>query len=119
MLCTKKKIRPGVVVFEINDSIRLGPTIQELNKNVEEAIKNDEKWIVMDFSRVTYMDSSGVGTVVRILGNLKKLGGTLRLSGVKGMVEGVLKLTQVVRIIEIFPTAEEATVGLPPEAPSQ
>ena len=116
MLFVKKQIRPGVVVLEINDSIRLGPNIQQIEKQIDELIQKEDKWVVFDLARVTYVDSSGVGTIVRALGRLKKAGGALRLSGVKGMVEGVLKLTQVTKIIDIFPTVEDATREFPPTA---
>jgi hypothetical protein len=39
---------------------------------------------------------------------LKNSGGTLRLAGAKGMVQGVLRLTHVDRVIGIYPTAGEA-----------
>jgi hypothetical protein len=38
----------------------------------------------------------------------------LRLTGVKGMVEGALKLTQIDRVLELYPTASEALRDLPP-----
>jgi anti-sigma B factor antagonist len=81
---------------------------------VEEIIRRHETCAIFDLSGVSFIDSSGVGTVVRCLTKLKKLGGTLRLTGVKGMVEGVLKLTQVDRVLEIYPTALEASQDLPP-----
>ena len=114
MLFVKKQIRPGVVVFEINDSIQIGPNCQQIEQQVDEVIRQNEKWVIFDLSRVSYVDSTGVGTIVRSLGRLKKVGGTLRLTGVKAMVEGVLKLTQVVKIIEIYPTVADASQDLPP-----
>lgn len=114
MLFVKKQIRPGVVVLEINDSIQIGPSCQRIEQQVDEVIRLNEKWVIFDLSRVTYVDSTGVGTIVRSLGRLKKAGGTLRLTGVQRMVEGVLKLTQVVKIIEIFPTVADASRDLPP-----
>ncbi|HEV2351021.1 MAG TPA: STAS domain-containing protein [Terriglobia bacterium] len=114
MLVIKKQIRPGVVVLEITDSIRNGPNCQQIERQMDELIRKDEKWVIFDLSRVTYVDSSGIGTIVRTLGRLKKVGGTLRLAGVKEMVEGVLKITQVVKIIEIFPTAADASRDFPP-----
>ncbi len=110
----KKQIRPGVVVLEITDSISMGPNCQRIEQQVEEVIRQNEKWVIFDLSRVTYVDSSGVGTIVKILGRLKNVGGTLRLTGVKDMVMGVLKLTQLVKIIEIYPTVADASRDLPP-----
>ena len=114
MLVVKKQIRPGVVVMEINDSIRMGPNLQQIEKEVDGAVRQNDKCIIFDLSNVTYVDSTGIGTIVRLMARLKKVGGTLRLTGVKGMVEGVLKLTQVDKIIEICPTAADACRDLPP-----
>jgi len=110
---TKKQIRPGVVVLEMTGSIRIGPNCQQIEQAVEEIIRRHETCVIFDLSGVSFVDSSGVGTLVRCLAKLKKLGGTLRLTGVKGMVEGVLKLTQVDRVLEIYPTAAEASKDLP------
>jgi anti-anti-sigma factor len=114
MQIVKRQIGPGVVVLEINDSIRMGPNCQQVEQQVDEAIRQNEKCVILDLSRVAYVDSSGIGTIVKILSRLKKVGGTLRLTGVKGMVEGVLKLTQVTKIIEVYPTVADASRDLPP-----
>ena len=111
---TKTQIRPGVVVLEMTGSIRMGPNCQQIEQAVEDLIRHHETRVIFDFSGVPFIDSSGMGTLVRCLAKLKKLGGTLRLSGVKGMVEGVLKLTQIDRVIEIYPTATEASRDFPP-----
>src|SRR5579863_9387522 len=109
----KKQIQPGVVVLQLIGSIRIGPNCQQIELALEEIIQQGGIWVVYDLSGVTYIDSGGIGTVVRCLLKLRKQGGTLRLAGVKGMVGGVLKLTQIDRNFEIFPTAEEAVQGLP------
>ncbi len=111
---TKKQIRPGVVVLEMTGSIRIGPNCQEIEQVVDDLIRRHETQVIFDLSGVPFVDSSGIGTIVRCLTKLKKLGGTLRLTGVKGMVEGVFKLTQIDRVIEIYPTASEASQDLPP-----
>jgi anti-anti-sigma factor len=109
----KKQIQPGVVVLHMTGSIRIGPNCQQIELALDEIVQKGNIWVVYDLSGVTYIDSAGIGTVVWGLIKLKKLGGTLRLAGVKGMVGGVLKLTQIDRTFEIFATAEEAAQGLP------
>ncbi len=109
----KKQVRPGVVVLAMTGSIRIGPNCQQIELALDEIISQGSTWVVFDMAEVTYIDSAGIGTVVRGLIKLRKLGGTLRLAGVKGMVGGVLKLTQVDRTIQVFPTAEEAAQDLP------
>ena len=111
---TKKQTQPGVVLLEMTGSIRIGPNCQQIEQAVDDMIRRHETRAIFDLSGVSFIDSSGVGTLVRCLAKLKKLGGTLRLTGVKGMVEGVLKLTQIDRVLEIYPTASDALRDLPP-----
>jgi anti-sigma B factor antagonist len=110
----KKQIEPGVVVLEMTGSIRIGPNCQQIEQAVEDLIRRQETRVIFDLSGVPFIDSSGIGTLVRCLAKLKELGGTLRLTGVKGMVEGAFKLTQLDRVFEIYPTAAEALRDLPP-----
>jgi anti-sigma B factor antagonist len=114
MELTKKQIQPGVVVLEMRGSIRIGANCRQIEQAVEDMIRRNETRVIFDLSGVSFIDSSGIGTFVKCLAKLKKLGGTLRLTGVKGMVEGVLKLTQIDRVLEVYPTASEASRGLPP-----
>jgi len=111
---TEKPIRPGVVVLEMTGSIRLGPNCKQIEHVVDGMIHRHETQIIFDLSGVSFIDSSGIGILVKCLVKLKKLGGTLRLTGVKGMVEGVLKLTQIDRVLGVYPTASEALRDLPP-----
>ena len=114
MVFAKKQIQPGVVLLEMTGSIRIGRHCRQIEQAVEEMIQLNQTWAIFDLSGVSFIDSSAIGTFVRCLGELKKSGGGLRLSGVKGMVEGVLKLTQIDKVIEIYPTVTEASHGLPP-----
>jgi anti-sigma B factor antagonist len=114
MQFTEKPIQPGVVVLEMTGSIRLGPNCQQIDQVVDGMIRRHQTRIIFDLSGVSFIDSSGIGTLVKCLVKLKKLGGTLRLTGVKGMVEGVLKLTQIDRVLGVYPTASEALRDLPP-----
>ena len=111
---TKKQIQPGVVLLEMTGSIRIGPNCQQIEQAVEELIRRNETQVIFDLSGVTFIDSSGIGTLVRCLARLQKLGGPLSLTGVKGMVKGVLELTQIDRVLKIYPTASEALRDLPP-----
>jgi anti-anti-sigma factor len=110
---TKREIRPGVVVLGMTGSIRVGPNCQQIEKALDELILQDATWVVFDLNGVSFIDSAGIGSVVRALLKLNKLGGTLRLAGVKGQVQSAFNLTHIDRSIEIFPTADEAAAGLP------
>lgn len=64
--------------------------------------------IIIDLAGVTYMDSSGVGTLVDIKRRAGRSGGELFLMAPQPMVKSVLEITQLTRFFRIIDRAEEA-----------
>jgi len=62
---------------------------------------------------VTVLDSTGVGIVVMCYARLKKSGGLLHIAGANGMVEQTLRMTNVDRLIELYPSVSEAAAAFP------
>lgn len=104
----RKQLRPGVAALEMSGRILMGPDCQLMEKEVEQALAQGDKRIVFDLTRVVQIDSAGVGKIVMCFTRLKKSGGDLRLAGVKGMLDGVFKMTQVHKVIGMYPTTKEA-----------
>jgi anti-sigma B factor antagonist len=76
-------------------------------EEIKEVISQGKHSIVLDFSTVKFMDSSGLGAVVSVL---KMLTGKreLVLCGVKGMVLDLFKLTRMDRVFMMAETKEDA-----------
>lgn len=105
---TRKPIRPGIVALEMTGRILMGPDCQLIEKEVEQALAQGDTRVIFDLTGVFQIDSAGVGKIVMCYTRLKKSGGDLRLAGVKGMLDGVFKMTQVHKVIGMFPTTAEA-----------
>jgi anti-sigma B factor antagonist len=116
LLMTKRQIQPGLTVVELKGSVHAGTDCRRVEQQVDSLIRANELRVILDLSQVTHIDSAAIGSVVRCLSQLKKFGGSLRLAGVKGMIEGTLKLTKVDKLIQIYSTASEAAQDFP--APS-
>lgn len=104
--------KPGFVVMEMTGSIHMGPDCRRIDHDVAEHLGKGNKQIVFDLSRITHIESAAVGLMVRTFSNLMRSGGGLRVAGAKGMVRSVLEMTQVDKVIGIFPTADEAIADL-------
>lgn len=104
----KHQLRPGVTVIELKGSIHAGTDCRRLELELENLISAKAALVIFDFTHITHIDSSAIGSLVRSYTQMKKSGGLLRLAGVKGMLEGTLKLTKVDKLIEVFPTAPAA-----------
>lgn len=111
MKLTKRQIKPGVVVIELEGRISMGNDCSQIDQEVQHHISRDEKRVILDLTGVNHIDSAVVGQIVKSHSTLKRSGGVLRLAGVSTMVYGVLKMTQVDRVIEIYPTALDASLN--------
>lgn len=109
---TPRNHKPGVAVLEMKGSIHAGPDCQRVEHELDALLRDAKTHVIFDLTEVTHIDSAAVGTIVTCFSRLKRAGGALRLAGAQGMVEGTLKMTQVHRVIAIFPTAAEAAEGL-------
>jgi anti-anti-sigma factor len=109
----KKEIAPGIPAIELSGSIHTGPECKRLDEALDESVQQNHLHVIFDFTKVTHIDSSVIGLIVKSHTRLKKLGGELRLVVAGGMVEKVLNLTQVSRVIHLYPTTADATSNFP------
>ena len=69
--------------------------------------KNINK-IIVDFTSVNYIDSSGLATLVELFQRLKKENGTLKLFGLKPQVKDVFELSRLEKVFDMYPDMSEA-----------
>jgi anti-anti-sigma factor len=112
-MLSQKEIKPGIWVFELSGRVQMGPDCKRVDQEVESHIQKSETRIILDMSAVDHIDSAFVGQIVKSFTKLSQAGGSLRIAAVKGMVEGVLNMTQLNRVIQIFPTALAASENFP------
>jgi anti-sigma B factor antagonist len=104
----RKDMDPGIVVLELTGRIVLGNDAKTVEWKVDELMKENCKRVIFDLSRVTILDSTGVGIVVMCFARIKKAGGLLRIAGASGTVEQTLRMTNVDRLIPVDPTVAAA-----------
>ncbi len=113
MQIAKKELKPGVIVLELTGPLQLGVECKQLELAFDELLRENHTRVVLDLSGVTMLDSGGLGKIVNCFSRLKTAGGSLRLAGTTGMVEGVLKLTHADRFLQTYPTAAAAADSFP------
>jgi len=108
---TKRAIQPGLIALAIKGNIHCGPECARLEREVDGMIAARETRVILDMAGVTHVDSAAIGAIVRCLGKLKSAGGGLRIAAVEPMIDHSLKLAKVDKVIEIFPTVDQAAKG--------
>ncbi|MGA1838161.1 STAS domain-containing protein [Herbiconiux sp. 11R-BC] len=82
-----------------------GPPMREV---VKRSIDAGRPRVVVDLSRVPFMDSSGLGALISCLKSAREAGGDLRIVSPSAQVSMVLKLSNVDKILTPFASVEEA-----------
>jgi len=73
-----------------------------------EIVKVSTKNVLIDFSKVTFMDSSGIGVVVGRYKNLIQLKGTLILVNLSPQIKRIFEMTGILRQIKVFDSIDIA-----------
>lgn len=73
-----------------------------------EIIKVTTKVVIIDFSKVTFMDSSGIGVVVGRYKNLKELNGDLILINLSPQIRRIFEMSGILRQIKVFDSIDMA-----------
>jgi len=107
MKIEKRKIG-NVTVFDLKGKILFGDGIDELRQSINTAIKDKEKQLVLNFAEVPYLDSTGLGEVVRSYTTLKKEGGTVKIANLTNKVKDLMMVTKLITVFETFESENEA-----------
>ncbi|WP_414705298.1 anti-sigma F factor antagonist [Pseudobacteroides sp.] len=73
-----------------------------------EMIKSSTKNIVFDFSKVGFMDSSGIGVVMGRYKNISKLNGKTSIIKANEQIRRIFEMSGVVKLIPIYDNIDEA-----------
>jgi anti-sigma B factor antagonist len=84
------------------------PTLKEA---IGEAVRNGEPKVVIDMEGVSFVDSTGLGSVIAALKQIRNRQGELRLAAPNQQVRVVLELTTLDRVFPYYATVEEALTG--------
>ncbi len=100
----------GVAVVAIEGRIVLGEESNALREKVKTMLAGGQKKIVLNMTNVSYIDSSGLGTLVASHTSARAQGAALRLANLGSKFQEILQVTKLVTVFEVFPT-EAAAVG--------
>ena len=68
--------------------------------------------VIIDLSQVTFMDSSGFGTLLGATRRLRPSGGGLYIAGPNSTIQRMLRLTRLDTIMRIFESPQQAAAAL-------
>jgi anti-sigma B factor antagonist len=101
-----------IQVIRAEGKLAAGSGEQLLSEAVRAALDGGTRKLVLDFSKVTTMDSSGLGELVASFTCVKKVHGDLALCGLTTRIFKLLRMTNLHSVIPVKETEAEALASL-------
>ena len=102
--------RPSCLIVRFDGDIA-GQDDKELRKMFVTLVSEGKFRVVADMSRVSFLDSIILGTLVWGMKNLREGGGDLRLFGLHAFVSRLFDITQLDRAFRIHATEDESVAS--------
>jgi anti-sigma B factor antagonist len=96
----------STTILDLEGPLLLGTPQQDLRHTVEELVANGTKKLALNLAGVSYMDSSGIGELVRTFTTLRKAGGSSVVFSPNKQVMMLLKMVRLDTVLDI--AADEA-----------
>ena len=71
-------------------------------------IEKKPKQLVVDLSRVTYIDSAGLAAFIEAMQNVEAYGGKFALTGLQETVRSIFEISRLDQVFRIFPDVDAA-----------
>ena len=79
----------------------------DFKRRIEIKISNGHSNMIIDLSRVVYIDSSGLGALIALQRKARLKGGSLVIVGATDQIRRTMKITHLDRLFEFYDTLEE------------
>ena len=97
-----------VVVLDVKGRITMGEGDEMLKDKVNSLVNQGHKKIVLNLADVPYIDSAGLGEIVRTYTTVSRQGGSLKLLNLTKRITDLLSITKLLTVFETFDSENEA-----------
>ncbi|MBN2091437.1 STAS domain-containing protein [candidate division KSB1 bacterium] len=104
----EKQVFEDVLVISIDGEIMGGPEEDDFRNIIDEAIQNEQIKIVLDLADAKWMNSSGLGMLIRALTVLRSSEGDLKLANVSERIRRPIEITRLNAVLLIYDSIDQA-----------
>jgi len=97
-----------VTILDLKGKMTLGDGDELLRNKINSLIQAGAKKMVLNLGDVPYIDSAGLGEVVRTYTTVSRQGGALKLLNLTKRIQDLLSITKLLTVFETFDTEAEA-----------
>ena len=98
----------GVMILELKGKLTIGEGDELLRDKVDSLIQQGHQKLLLNLEGVPYVDSDGLGEIVRTYTTVSRQGGKLKLLNLTKRIKDLLAITKLLTVFETFESEPEA-----------
>lgn len=106
----------NVTILDLKGKMTLGEGDELLRDKINSLMHQARKKIVLNLSDVPYIDSAGLGELVRTYTTVSRQGGSLKLLGLTKRITDLLSITKLLTVFETYDSEADAVRSFTPSA---
>lgn len=91
-----------VIIIDIEGKILLGEGDVEIKQAVDDLLKKGKKNILLNLAKVPYIDSAGLGEIIRCFTALRRSGGSFKLLCPNPRIIDLLSITNLLNVFDLY-----------------
>jgi anti-sigma B factor antagonist len=111
-----RKDCPNVLPLEGEIDLHISPNV---TASLNMMIEKKPKQLIVDLSRVTYIDSSGLAALIEGMQKAEEYGGKFALAGLQETIRTIFEIARLDQVFQIFPDVDAALAATPESKPSK
>jgi anti-sigma B factor antagonist len=104
------RLADDVTVIDIEGKILLGEGDLQVRQAIDDLLAQGRKKFLLNLAKVPYVDSAGLGQIIRCFTAIRKAGGTLKLLSPNAKVVDLLTVTRLVNVFDWY-NEESSALG--------
>ena len=104
----EERVVNNVTILDLKGKITLGEGDEALKDKINSLIQQDRKRILLNLAEVPYIDSAGLGEIVRTYTTVSRQGGSLKLLNLTKRITDLLSITKLLTVFETFDSESDA-----------
>jgi anti-sigma B factor antagonist len=103
-----ERVVGDVTVLDLKGKLTLGEGDTLLKDKVNSLILEGQKKLVLNLEGVPYIDSAGLGEIVRTYTTVSRQGGKLKLLNLTKRIQDLLSITKLLTVFEVYEEEDAA-----------
>ena len=97
-----------VIILDVTGKLTIGEGDELLKDKINSLIQQGHKKLILNLEGVPYVDSAGLGEIVRTYSTVSRQGGNLKLLNLTKRIEDLLSITKLLTVFDTYESEQEA-----------